>query len=65
MVIQHAAEAQHRNFEDVEREKKRASPLNTFVPSSSIADVVAFLCSDAASMMTGQDINVSAGAWMC
>lgn len=64
-ILEHAAKAQGRTFEEVAAVKKANSPLHTFVPPQRVADVVAFLCSEEASMMTGQDINVSAGAWMC
>jgi 2-hydroxycyclohexanecarboxyl-CoA dehydrogenase len=49
---------------DALKNKADASPLKTLVPQASVANVVSFLCSDAASMMTGQDINVSAGVVM-
>ena len=63
-ILEHAAKAQGKTYEEVAAVKKAVSPLNTFVPPASVADVVVFLCSPQASMMTGQDINVSAGAWM-
>lgn len=63
-VLEHAARAQGKSFEEVASAKKSASPLHTFVPPQAVAGVVSFLCSEEASMMTGQDINVSAGVWM-
>lgn len=63
-ILEHAAKAQGKSFEEVAAAKKSASPLHTFVPPQSVADVVSFLASAEASMMTGQDINVSAGVWM-
>jgi len=44
--------------------KAELSPLKTLVDPKYIATVVAFLCSEDAAMMTGQDINVSAGVVM-
>ena len=38
--------------------------LNTFVDPKYVAGVVAFLCSDDAAMITGQDINVCGGSIM-
>ena len=64
-ILRHAAEVAGITFEEAVARKKKNSPLNTFVPPAQIADVAAFLCSDKAAFMTGQDINVSAGAWMC
>lgn len=63
-ILKHAAQAQHKKLEEVTAQKMAASPLNTFVTPSAIADAVAFLCSPAGAMITGQDINVSAGAFM-
>lgn len=63
-VLEHTARAQGKSIEEVMSAKKAASPLHTFVTPQSVADVVSFLCSAEASMMTGQDINVSAGLWM-
>ncbi len=50
--------------EQVIAERAEASPLKTFIDAKYIAAVVAFLCSEDAAMMTGQDINVSAGTVM-
>ncbi len=50
--------------ERVMAERAEASPLRTFIDAKYIAAVVAFLCSEDAAMMTGQDINVSAGTVM-
>ncbi len=46
------------------RAKKSASPLGTLVQPEQVAALVAFLCSAQAEAITGQDINVSAGAVM-
>lgn len=50
--------------EQVISEWGEASALKTFVDPRYVAGVVAFLCSEDAAMMTGQDINVSAGMIM-
>jgi NAD(P)-dependent dehydrogenase (short-subunit alcohol dehydrogenase family) len=50
--------------EQVAAERAALSPLRTLVDPRSVAAVVAFLCTEDAAMMTGQDINVSAGAVM-
>jgi NAD(P)-dependent dehydrogenase (short-subunit alcohol dehydrogenase family) len=45
-------------------DRAAASALNTFVDPKYVAGLVAFLCSDDAAMITGQDINVCAGSIM-
>jgi NAD(P)-dependent dehydrogenase (short-subunit alcohol dehydrogenase family) len=50
--------------DQVATERLEKTALRRFVDPKSIAAVVAFLCSEDASMMTGQDINVSAGSVM-
>jgi NAD(P)-dependent dehydrogenase (short-subunit alcohol dehydrogenase family) len=50
--------------EQVIAERVGAAPLRSFVDPKYIAAMVAYLCSEDAAMMTGQDINVSGGAVM-
>jgi NAD(P)-dependent dehydrogenase (short-subunit alcohol dehydrogenase family) len=50
--------------EQIIAERVEATPLKTLVDPKYVASVVAFLCSEDAAMMTGQDINVSAGVVM-
>ncbi len=64
LIVRRAAEQAGIPYEKALEAKRSASPLQTLVPPSAVAEVVAFLCSGAAAMMTGQDINVSAGVVM-
>jgi NAD(P)-dependent dehydrogenase (short-subunit alcohol dehydrogenase family) len=50
--------------EQVAADRAALSPLKTLIDPQSVAAVVAFLCTEDAAMMTGQDINVSGGAVM-
>jgi NAD(P)-dependent dehydrogenase (short-subunit alcohol dehydrogenase family) len=53
-----------KSLDQVRAERAELSALKTFVDPRHVAAVVAFLCTEDAAMMTGQDINVSAGAVM-
>lgn len=64
LVYQGISRFTGKNREEVMRERREMSPLKTFVDPKYVAGVVAFLCSEDAAMMTGQDVNVSAGAVM-
>lgn len=50
--------------EQVVSERVGSAPLQSFVHEKDVAALVAFLCSEDASKMTGQDINISSGAVM-
>ena len=64
MVIDNIARQTGRAREAVVAEKIERIPLRTFIPEASVADMVAFLCSDQGAMLTGQDINITGGAIM-
>jgi len=50
--------------EQVTAERVAATALHTFIDPKDVAAVVAFLCTDDAAMITGQDINVCGGTVM-
>jgi NAD(P)-dependent dehydrogenase (short-subunit alcohol dehydrogenase family) len=58
------AKEQGRAMEDVKGEIDALSPLNKIATSEEIAKAILFLASDLSSGMTGQTIDVNAGAWM-
>ncbi len=60
-VLQKVAEQNGRTLEEVVKEKKAESPLNTFIPPAAIGDAVVFLCSDEGAYLTGTNLNISAG----
>ena len=53
-----------KTWDEVVDERTAAAPLRTLIDPKYVASVVSFLCSDDSAMMTGQDINVSAGRIM-
>ena len=63
-VIEGIMKFSGKSREQAMSERAFASALNTFVDPKYVAGVVAFLCSDDAAMITGQDINVCAGSIM-
>ena len=58
------AKQQGRSMEAVKAEVDALSPLNKIATSEEIAKAILFLASDLSSGMTGQTIDVNAGAWM-
>jgi NAD(P)-dependent dehydrogenase (short-subunit alcohol dehydrogenase family) len=60
-VIQGQDGSQGRSFEEVEREFRSGSPVDSFVEAGDVVDTVLFICSDRAERMTGQDVTVTAG----
>jgi len=50
-----------KSWDQVVAERLESTPLKTLIDPIYIAAVVAFLCSEDAAMMTGEDVNVSAG----
>lgn len=63
-VFEKQAEATDRTYEEVRSETEAESPRGELVQRQDVAELVAFLCSDQANRITGQDINVSAGKVM-
>jgi NAD(P)-dependent dehydrogenase (short-subunit alcohol dehydrogenase family) len=60
-VLQKVAEQRGVPLEEIIKEKKAESPLNTFVPPAAIGDAVVFLCSDEGLYLSGTNLNISAG----
>ncbi len=58
------AKEQGRSYDDVKGEVDALSPLNKIATSEEVARAILFLASDLSSGMTGQTIDVNAGAWM-
>jgi len=63
-ILKEASRVTGRSVEELAAAKAAASPLNTLVDANDVAAMVFFLCSPDAAAVTGQDINVSAGAVM-
>ncbi len=60
-VIAQRAAAQGRTYEEVDREYRETTALNTFIQPEDIAQLVLYLCSSAGDRITGQAIDVDAG----
>jgi 2-hydroxycyclohexanecarboxyl-CoA dehydrogenase len=63
-VFEQQAETTDRTYDEVRADVEAQSPRNELVQREDIANVAAYLCSDEATRITGQDINVSAGKVM-
>lgn len=63
-VLDAQAESRDIAYEEAAAEFRQNSPMNEFVQPTDIADAVLVLCSQRASHVTGQDLNVSAGLVM-
>ncbi|BEQ16938.1 oxidoreductase [Desulfoferula mesophila] len=63
-ILQAVSRRTGESVEQLRQKKAAASPLQTLVDPEDVAGVVAFLCLPDARAVTGQDINVSAGAVM-
>jgi NAD(P)-dependent dehydrogenase (short-subunit alcohol dehydrogenase family) len=63
-VYEKQAEARRPSYEAVRAEAEAKAARDELVKPEDVGDAVAFLCSDAAERMTGQDLNVTAGKVM-
>jgi NAD(P)-dependent dehydrogenase (short-subunit alcohol dehydrogenase family) len=63
-VFEQQAEMSGRTYEEVESAVKHESARRELVDRDTVAKTVAYLCSEDARQITGQDINVSAGKVM-
>jgi NAD(P)-dependent dehydrogenase (short-subunit alcohol dehydrogenase family) len=63
-VFEKQAEARGVPYEQVRAEAEAEAPRNELVQAEDVGETVAFLCSDAAERMTGQDLNVTGGRVM-
>jgi NAD(P)-dependent dehydrogenase (short-subunit alcohol dehydrogenase family) len=64
LVYQGIMKYSGKSYDEILKEKLESTPLGKLISPKSVAAVVSFLCSEDASMMTGQDINVSGGRIM-
>jgi NAD(P)-dependent dehydrogenase (short-subunit alcohol dehydrogenase family) len=64
MVLGEMGRSSGKSWEQIVAERIEASALKCFVEPKDIGAVIAFLCSEDAAMITGEDINVSAGVVM-
>jgi len=63
-VVRNQAAAQGISEEEALRQFTSSSPLGRLVPPGDIAAAAIFLASDKAALITGEDLNVSAGTVM-
>lgn len=63
-VYENQAEAKDMSYEEVKAEAESGSPRRQLVRPEDIANTAAYLCSEDAERVTGQDLNVSAGSVM-
>jgi NAD(P)-dependent dehydrogenase (short-subunit alcohol dehydrogenase family) len=63
-VMRRTASAENRNIDDIRREWEEAAPMKRFVTSDEVTAALMFLCSEDASGMTGQALNVTGGFLM-
>lgn len=63
-VIERQAQAQGISPDEVRAEFASSSPFGRLVPARDVAAAVTFLASDRSASITGEDLNVSAGAVM-
>jgi NAD(P)-dependent dehydrogenase (short-subunit alcohol dehydrogenase family) len=64
MVLEGMMRYSGKSWDQVVAERIEASALKSFVDPKDIGAMVAFLCSEDANMITGEDINVAAGLIM-
>ena len=62
--VEHAAADQNRPVEEVKAEIESLSPMGKIATSAEVAGAIVFLASDLSGGMTGQVVDVNAGAWM-
>jgi 2-hydroxycyclohexanecarboxyl-CoA dehydrogenase len=63
-VMAHHAEVEGKTIAEIRRAWEEAAPMNRFVTPEEVANAMLFLCSDEASAMTGQALNITGGFLM-
>lgn len=63
-VFQNYAEEKGKSYEEIKEGEIGKTARKEFVKPESVAKLVAFLCSEEADQITGQDLNISAGKVM-
>jgi NAD(P)-dependent dehydrogenase (short-subunit alcohol dehydrogenase family) len=63
-VMAHHAEVEGKTISEIRRVWESAAPMNRFIDPEEVASVMLFLCSNEASAMTGQALNVTGGFLM-